>query len=367
MRISCYKADLLNGVQIVYKAVPSKTTMTILECILIEATDGRIKLTANDTELGIETYIEGNIAEEGSICLDAKMLQDIVRKLPDSEINIFTDNDLSATIICEKTKMSISGKSSDEFSYLPRRDKDNPLVLSQFTLKEVVRQTIFSIAPETEANKMMTGELFEIKGNRLRVAALDGHRLSIRNIELRSEYEDKRVIVPGKTLNEISKIISGDTDKDIFIFFTKNHIIFEFDETMVVSRLLEGKYFNIDQMLISDYETKFSANKKDIMSSVDRSMLMVKEGDKKPLTFDVTDDNLSLSIKSSLGAMDEDIYIEKTGKDVRMGFNPKLVLDALRVIDEENVDFYIVNAKAPCFIRDEKESYIYLLLPVNTR
>jgi DNA polymerase-3 subunit beta len=100
MRISCYKADLLNGVQIVYKAVPSKTTMTILECILIEATDGRIKLTANDTELGIETYIEGNIAEEGSICLDAKMLQDIVRKLPDSEINIFTDNDLSATIIC---------------------------------------------------------------------------------------------------------------------------------------------------------------------------------------------------------------------------------------------------------------------------
>lgn len=367
MKISCSKTDLLNGVQIVYKAVPSKTTMTILECILIEAKEDRIKLTANDTEIGIETYIEGNIIEEGSICLDARMLQDIVRKLPDNEVSIITDDTLSSTIICEKTKMNITGKPSDEFSYLPRLDKDNPLVLSQFSLKEIIRQTIFSIAPDTEPNKMMTGELFEIKGNKLRVAALDGHRLSIRNIELRNDYEEKRVIVPGKTLNKIISIISGDTDKDIFIFFTKNHIIFEFDDTVVVSRLLEGKYFNIDQMLISEYDTKFSVNKKEITDSVDRSMLMVKEGDKKPLTFDVTDDNLSLSIKSSLGSMDEDINIEKTGKDVKMGFNSKLVLDALKVIDEETVDFYIVNAKAPCFIRDEKESYIYLLLPVNTR
>ncbi len=367
MKISCSKSDLLNGVQIVYKAVPSKTTMTILECILIEAYDGSIKLTANDTELGIETYIKGSIIEEGNICLEAKMLQEIVRKLPDNIINIDTDSDLSSVITCEKAIYKIKGKSADEFSYLPELEKDNPLVISQFSLKEIVRQTIFSTAPDTEPNKMMTGELFEIKGNKLRVAALDGHRLSIRNIELRNDYEDKRVIVPGKTLNEIIKIISGDTDKDIYIYFTKNHIIFEFDETVVVSRLLDGKYFNIDQMIINDYETKFSINKKEFMECVDRSMLMVKEGDKKPLSIDVKDDSISVSIISSLGSLDEDILIEKEGKDVKMGFNPKFILDALRVIDDETIDLYIVNSKAPCFIRDNKESYIYLLLPVNTR
>lgn len=367
MKISCSKSDLLNGVQIVYKAVPSKTTMTILECILIEAYDGSIKLTANDTELGIETYIKGSIIEEGNICLEAKMLQEIVRKLPDNIINIDTDSDLSSVITCEKAIYKIKGKSADEFSYLPELEKDNPLVISQFSLKEVVRQTIFSTAPDTEPNKMMTGELFEIKGNKLRVAALDGHRLSIRNIELRNDYEDKRVIVPGKTLNEIIKIISGDTDKDIYIFFTKNHIIFEFDETVVVSRLLDGKYFNIDQMIINDYETRFSINKKEFMECVDRSMLMVKEGDKKPLSIDVKDDNISVSIISSLGSLNEDILIEKEGKDVKMGFNPKFILEALRVIDDETIDLYIVNSKAPCFIRDNKESYIYLLLPVNTR
>ena len=367
MKISCSKSDLLNGVQIVYKAVPSKTTMTILECILIEAYDGNIKLTANDTELGIETYIKGNIIEEGNICLEAKMLQEIVRKLPDNIINIDTDSDLSSVITCEKAIYKIKGKSADEFSYLPELEKDNPLVISQFSLKEIVRQTIFSTAPDTEPNKMMTGELFEIKGNKLRVAALDGHRLSIRNIELRNDYDDKRVIVPGKTLNEIIKIISGDTDKDIYIYFKKNHIIFEFDETVVVSRLLEGKYFNIDQMIINDYETKFSINKKEFMECVDRSMLMVKEGDKKPLSIDVKDDSISVSIISSLGSLDEDILIEKEGKDVKMGFNPKFILEALRVIDDETIDLYIVNSKAPCFIRDSKESYIYLLLPVNTR
>lgn len=367
MKISCSKSELLNGVQIVYKAVPSKTTMTILECILIEASGDRIKLTANDTELGIETYIKGNIIEEGSVCIDARMLQDIVRKLSDNEINISTDSNLVSEITCEKARYNIPGKSADEFSYLPDLEKENPLILSQFTLKEVIRQTIFSIAPDTESNKMMTGELFEIKDNKLRVASLDGHRLSIRNIELRNEYDDKRVIVPGKTLNEISKIISGDSEKDIYIYFTKNHIIFEFDETVVVSRLLEGKYFNIDQMLTSDYETKFAINRKEFTECIDRSLLMIKEGDKKPLSIDVTDEKMSVTINSTLGLFDEDLEIYKQGKDVKMGFNPRFILDALRVIDEENVNLYIVNAKAPCFIRDDEGKYIYLVLPVNTR
>lgn len=367
MNISCLKSELLNGVQIVYKAVPSKTTMTILECILIEAIDDRIKLTANDTELGIETYIKGTINEPGSICIDAKMLQEIVRKLSGDEVNISTDSNMVAVITCEKAKFNIAGKPADDFSYLPELEKNDPLVISQFTLKEVIRQTIFSIAPDTESNKMMTGELFEIKDNKLRVASLDGHRLSIRNIELRNEYDNKRVIVPGKTLNEISKIISGDSDKDIFIYFTKNHIIFEFDETVVVSRLLEGKYFNIDQMLTSDYETKFLINKKKFTECIERSILLIKEGDKKPLSIDVTDNNIAVKINSTLGSLDEDIDIEKTGKDVKMGFNPRFILDALRVIDEEKVSLYIVNAKAPCFIRDDEGKYIYLVLPVNTR
>ncbi len=364
MKLLCSKTNLLSGVQIASKAIPNKTTMSILECILIDATGDSIKLIANDMELGIETIIEGNIIEKGQIALDAKILFDIVRKLPDNEVTIETDSSYKTNINCEKAKFTIIGKSGEDFSYLPSIERLDSIVISQFTLKEVVRQTIFSIA-DNDNNKMMTGELFEINGDMLKVASLDGHRISIRKIELKNNYPSRKVVVPGKTLNEVSKIISGDTDKDVNIFFTGKHIVFEFDQTTVVSRLIEGEYFNIEQMLSSDYETKVTINKKELLECIDRATLLVKEGDKKPIIINITDSNMELKISSTVGSMNEEIDINKQGKDLMIGFNPKFMIDALKVIDDEKIDIYLVNPKAPCFIRDAAGKYIYLVLPVN--
>lgn len=364
MKLVCSKSSLLNGVQIVSKAVPNKTTMSILECILIDSTGGEIKLTANDMELGIETIIEGEIVEKGMIALDAKIFLDIVRKLPDSDIMIETDSSFKATITCEKAKFNIIGKSGDDFSYLPTVEKNDCVIVSQFTLKEVIRQTIFSIA-DNDNNKLMTGELFDINGSELKVVSLDGHRISIRKIQMKNSYEPKKVVVPGKTLSEISKILPGDAGKDVNIYFTQKQALFEFDNTVVVSRLIEGEYFKIDQMLSSDYETKVKINKREFLDCIDRATLLVKEGDKKPIIINITDGSMELKINSIIGSMNEDIDIEKSGKDMMIGFNPKFLIDALRVIDDEEIDIYLVNPKAPCFIRDEEQKYIYLILPVN--
>lgn len=364
MKIICTKSNLAKGVSIVSKAVPSKTTMPILECILIDATTDIIKLTANDMELGIETIIEGNIIAKGMIAIDAKIFSEIVRKLPDNEITIETDGKMQTFITCEKAKFNIGGKSGEDFSYLPYIEKTDSITFSQFTLKEVIRQTLFSIA-DNDSNKLMTGELFEIHDNILKVVSLDGHRISIRKIELKGSYETKKMVVPGKTLMEISKILSGEADKEVHIYFTKNHIVFEFDKTVVVSRLIEGEYFRIEQMLSNDYETKVRINKKELLNCIDRATLLVKEGDKKPIIINISDGSMELNIQSQLGSMNEEIYITKEGKDLLIGFNPKFLMDALRVIDEEEVNLYLMNAKAPCFIKDENESYIYLILPVN--
>jgi len=364
MKIICSKSNLLNGLQIVSKAVPNKTTMSILECILVNATSGFITLTANDMDMGIETMIEGKIEEEGIIALEARIFLEIVRKLPESEVTIETDSSFRTNITCEKAKFNIVGKSGDDFSYLPVVEKEDSIVVSQFTLKEVVRQTIFSIS-DNENNKLMTGELFEIKGDELQVVSSDGHRISIRRIQLRENYTPRKVIVPGKTLNEVSKILSGDSDSDITIYFTSKHIVFEFDQTIVVSRLIEGEYFRIAQMLSSDYETKVRINKKEMLNCIDRATLLSREGDKKPIIINITDGNMELKINSVFGSMKEDIDIEKKGKDLVIGFNPKFLIDALRVIDDEEVDLYMVNPKAPCFIKNEEENYIYLILPVS--
>ncbi len=364
MKLICSKSNLLHGVNIVSKAVPTRTTMAILECILIDASANEIKLTANDMELGIETKIEGEIAERGVIALDAKIFSEIVRKLPDSDVTIETDASFKTTITCEKAKFNIVGKSGDDFSYIPYIERNEPIVMSQFTLKEVIRQTIFSIA-DNDNNKLMTGELFEIEENDLKVVSLDGHRISIRNIELKNNYSHKKVVVPGKTLQEVSKILSGSAEDEVSIFLTDNHIVFEFENTTVVSRLIEGEYFKIEQMLSSDYETKVKINKRELLDCIDRATLLVKEGDKKPIIMNITDGTMELKINSFIGSMNEDIDIAKEGKDILIGFNPKFFIDALRVIDEEEVTLYMVNPKAPCFIKDDEGTFIYLILPVN--
>lgn len=366
MKLTFQKDALLNGINIVSKAIPSKTTMSILECILIDASGSEIKLTGNDMELGIETTVNGEILERGKIALDAKLFYEIIRKLSTNEsiVTIQSDEKFNTVISCENSVFQIQGRDGEEFSYLPYIERNEYICVSQFTLKEVIRQTLFSIAAN-DSNKMMAGELFEVKDNILKVVSLDGHRISIRNIELKDNYDHIKVIVPGKTLSEISKILNGDNEKEVLIFFSKNHILFEFDNTIVVSRLIEGDYFHIDNMLSNDYETKFKINKKEFLDCIERAMILIRESDRKPIIININDQNMELKVKSAFGTMNANLIIHKTGKDIMIAFNPKFLIDALRVIDDEEVDIYMMNPKAPCFIRDEENKYIYLILPVN--
>lgn len=363
MKITCSKANLVSSVNMVMKAVSNKTTLPILECILIEV-GNQIKLTATDMELGIETYVDGTIIEGGQIAIEAKLFFEIIRKLPDSEILIETNENYQATIKCEKSRFTISGKSGEDFSPLPEVSRKKGISLTQFTVKEVIRQTIFSTV-ENESTKLMSGELFEIEGNTLKVVSLDGHRISIRNVKLKENHELIKVVVPGKTLNEVSKILDGGMDDFVDVYFTDRHILFEFGVTRVVSRLLEGEYYKINQMLTNDYGTKVTINKKEFLDCIDRATLLIKESDKKPIILNIQDNIIYLKIDSLLGSMNEELDIKKEGKDIVIGFNPRLLMDALRVIDQEEVDIYFMNEKAPCYFKDEEENYRYVVLPVN--
>ncbi len=207
MKISCVKAELLTGINIALRAVPSKTTLPILESFLIVA-DEIITITTNDKDMGIETAVSGNIMEQGKIAVDARVFSEIVRKLPDDEVVIESDNNQKIRITCEESVFNLNGKNPDEFPELPRTENEKKIIVSQFILRELIRQTIFSIS-QNDNNSMMRGELFEVEGNILKVVSLDSHRISIRKEELANSYDHIKVIVPGKTLNEISKIIKG--------------------------------------------------------------------------------------------------------------------------------------------------------------
>ena len=365
MKIKCSKSDLLSSLNIVSKAVSTKTTMPILECVLIDVYSDKIKLTANDLELGIETLLEGQVIEMGRIAIEAKIFMDIVRKLPDSDVYVESTSDFKTIIRCEKSKFVISSKSGNDFTDLPEIEREKKITISQFTLKEVIRQTIFSIS-DNESNKLMTGELFEVKDGVLKVVSLDGHRISLRNIELSGNSENISVIVPGKTLNDISKIITGGVDDMVNIYFTDRHILFEFDDTLVVSRLIEGEFFKIVQMLSMDHNIKVNINKKDFLECIDRASLLIKESDKKPIVVSIkNDNNMYLKVDTLMGSMNEEIEINKEGDEIIIGFNPRFLMDVLRVIDDESISIYMRDAKSPCIIKDDRESFVYVVLPVN--
>ena len=364
MKVICNQSELIGSLNIALRAVASNTSLPILECFLLEAKDSQLTITTNDMEIAIETKLLCRVDNPGKIAVNAKIFADITRKLPEDVVFIETDENCIMYITCGKAKFKISCIPGDDFPPLPKYEKVNGVTISQYTLKDMISKTIFAIS-SNENNAIMTGESFEISGSNLRVIALDGHRISIRNIEMNGEYEECHAIIPGKTLNEISKILSGNIDEQVNMYFMDRQVVFEFDHTVVLSRLIEGKYYNVNPMINSDYTTKVIVNKKELTDCIDRAILLVKESEKRPVIIDIRDGVMALNMNSTLGTMDEEITAMKEGNDLTIGFNPKFLMDALRAIEDEDITLYMTTAKQPCFLRDAYDSYIYLILPVN--
>lgn len=365
MKISCSQSALLNSVNTVSKAVPSKTPMPILECILIKAENGSLKLTASNMELGIETIVsEGMIEEEGYVALDAKLFSDMIRNLSQDTVFLESDDQYHTVIRCGKAEYKIIGKSGQDFPKLPIVKLDDPVVIRQLSLKNIIQQTSFAAAVN-EANKMMTGVYLEIHGNMMKMIALDGHRISIRVLQLSQPYPDHKVVIPGKSLNEINKNLTSEINNEAAIYFTDNQMIVDVENTTMVVRLIEGEYFNYKQMIRENYGTKLNVNRKELMEGINRATLLVKEGEKKPVIMNVTNDQIELIGNSAVGSMKEEIQALKEGNDLMIGFNPKFLLDALRVIDDEEITMYLMDSKSPVFIKNDDETYNYIILPVN--
>lgn len=364
MKVIIAKEQLVKNLNTVLKAVPSRTTLEILKCVHLEAEDEFLTLTTNDTQLGIETKSQAIVEEPGSIAVDAGLFSSIIRNLPDNDITIETDAQNNISIKCEQAFFTIGGRGTDDFIFLPSVNAAASVSVSQLTVREMINQVIFSIS-DSNLNAAMGGVYIEVFDSFIKMTTLDGHRISIRKNELNQQYQNSSAIVPGKTLNDLSKILSGDHDKDVMIYFAKNYIMFEFDQTKVVSRVIDGEYFKIDAMLRNEEKTHLKVNKKDFIDCLNRSVILISESDHKPVIIDIIDDQMSIRLKSAKGVMNEHLFIEKEGQDLKIAFNPKLLIDALRVIDDEEIDLYLVASNFPCTIKDAGGMYMYVVLPVT--
>ena len=357
MELKINKNDLLNAVNTVSKSVPLKSSLPILSCISFTVGNDEIRLTSNDTEIETDVFVsDGNIIEDGKIAVESHVFVPIIQKLPDGEVTLKTEDGMM-NIKCGRAKFNIPVRDGEEFPFMDIVANDNNITLSQGELKELIRQTVFATSTN-DGNKIMTGELFEIKDNKLKIVALDGHRIAIREKKL-TDSEDISVIIPAKTLLNIIKILG---DGDIEIIFSNNMAAFKFDNTVVTSRLIDGQYFEIEKMMTDEYITTLEVNRNELISCLERAVLLINGQDRKPVIFNISD-KLETEMTTNLGSSTESLEIIKTGEDIQIGFNPAFILDALRAIDEDTVKMYFSGLKAPCFIRGE--DYTHLILPIQ--
>jgi len=367
MKFICDQADLLKSITTAGRAIPVRASMQVLECFFIKAYNGEISIIGNDLSLYIITTLNGDVTEEGETCVNAKLFNDIIRRLPEGDISISTDNSNNVFIVSDKSKFNIAARATTEYPGLPNEVYENSFRIFNYDLKEMIKKTIFAVS-DNESNKVLASEDFEVNGNQLYVTALDGHRIARVRHELDRDYGKFKALVMSKTLSEIMKILQAekeDSKETTLISFSEKIIKFENKEAIILSRAVEGKPFNIEQIMAGDYDTVLNINKKEFLDSIERASLLIRDIDRRPVVIGIGQESIEIKISTTLGSMNEIVPVEMEGNEFVIGFNPKFLIDILRVIDDEYIEAKLVNSKAPLKIDAKDESYVYILLPVN--
>ena len=370
MKIICYKDKIIKAINSVVKGVASKTTMPILEGILIQTNDNEIKLTTYDLEIGIEYVMDCEVKEQGSTVVNAIMFSEIIRKLPDTEIHISLNDKNLLEIECEGSLYKLATMNPEEFPELPKIEIENSIEIDQNILKNMIRKTIFAVSSE-ESRPIFTGCLFEIENNKLNLVAVDGFRLALRSIYLNKQTNNFSAVIPGKTLNEVNKIIS-DSFEPIKIGVSKNQALFEMDNCKIVTRILYGEFLNYKNVIPSNWQTKIKVNKNNIQNSFERISLIsassVEKEKKYPVKVQVDIGKVTISCTNQTGDAKEEMYVSTEGKNLEAGFNPKYFLDSLKAIEDEEVYIEFGSSISPCLVKSvENNDYTYMILPIRLK
>lgn len=368
MKINCELKELINGLNIVSKTSSNKTTMPILEGVLIEAINNKLKLTTNDLEIGCEYTFDCDITEEGKTVVDIKMLNEIVRKIDDEIVNISVDENL---FILKSVNgiFKLAVMNANEYPKLPVFNVENSIELSQKVFKDMIRKTIFSVSND-ENRPIYNGALVKVEDNVLTIVAVDGFRLSLKKYLSDKNINNFKSIIPGKVLSELLKILSENEEEKIKIGINKNQALFEMGKSIIVSRLIEGDFLNYNSIIPESSETKIRVKTKSILDSFERVALFAKENKEKdrksPVKMKIEIDGIVLSCVSDTGDAKEMVTAVVEGKDVEIGFNPRYVIEALKVIDEAEIFIEFTTSISPVLIKSTiSNDFIYVVLPIK--
>lgn len=367
MKIICNSAELSEACQNVSRAASSKTAIPAIEGILISAKENSLTLTGYDLEMGITTSIPARIEEEGNLVINAHMFSETLRKLPDSVVSIENDTRNIATITCGDFQSTLIGISAEEYPELPSVTGGYPITVTQGVLKDMIRKTIFSAAVKDNSKVVHTGVKFEIEENHIRLIAVDGVRLAIRNENIEYSGESHFFVVPAKTLSEVVKLMNED-DENVTLSIGKRHIVFEVGSYNIISRLLDGEFLNYKAAIPSAAKTVVVVDTRSLIDSIDRTSLIITDKIKSPIKCVFDENSIKISSITSLGTANDRIPASIEGEGCTIGFNNKYVLDALKVCDSDEIRIMLSGSVKPILIVPKQgDEFIFLILPVRLK
>lgn len=363
MKIICNQKLLTHKISIVQKAINGKTNFDLLKGILIVAKGDQITLTGYDLEIGIETYAQAEVSEEGSIVIDARLFGDIIRKLPDSFVEIETDHDNNVYINCLNSKFKIKGNSSNDYPMLPNVGKDNLYSISQDNLKNMIKQTVFAISQD-QTKPILMGELLEIINGEVSLVAIDGYRLAVKSCSMESLNANAKVIIPGKALNDVNSLLS--TEEQVHIGFDNKNAIFMINETKIITRLLDGEFIEYKKLLPREHNTRIKLNTRNLLNSIERASLLSQSEKNNLIKLSIRDNTLAITSNTEKGNVYEEVDLELEGDYLDIAFNSRYLLEGLKNIESEEIFIEFTTNVNPCIIKPvDGNKYIYLLLPVR--
>ena len=365
MKLICETQKLSEICSNVQRAVSTKSSIPAIEGILLEAGENVLTLTGYDLEVGMITSMEARVEEAGSIILNAKILCDILRSLPSDTVSIEADERLTCRIKSGDAEFTLIGIAAADYPELPSVESGFPIVLVSETLRDMIRKTIFATA-ENDVKVVHTGVRFEIGANQIRLVAVDGFRLAMRNEEIDYDGEEKIFVAPKKALNEVVKLTGG--EETIALNVGKRFIVFEIGSYRIVSRLLEGEFLNYRAAISGKVTGTVRVNTRLLIQSIERTSLIITDRTKSPIRCVFDEDMIRISSTTALGTAHDRVPCKSEGEHMEIGFNNRYLLDALRVCDADEVLVKIGSPILPILIvPTEGEDFLFLVLPVRLK
>ena len=372
MKLTISKDILLENLNYVSRALSNKNIIPVLNGILFELKKSGLNLTATDNDITIKTFIDKkdikSIDEEGSVVIYGRFILDIIRKLPNDEINIEMVDGNKVIISTETSKYDLNCYDENDFPNIKLQKTENPIILKTDDFKKLITQTSFAVSMQ-ESRPLLTGININIKGNNLECVATDSYRLAKKIIEIdNKELESVNIVIPGKNINELVKIIEG-LDEEIELHLFPNKIMFAYKNILFQSSLLNGTYPNTDTLIPTEYEIKFEANLQELYNAIDRVSLLTQSKEKNIVGLEMDENKLIITSNSpEIGKSEEIMYINNlTNNNINISFSAKYMLDALKTFDSENIKVLLNGEIKPIILKENEESNLtQLILPIKT-